>query len=67
MHIILEICRCAGIHDLAARVGRSRNPINTVKATFEALTSQKLPDDIAKARGRKLVDLRKLYYDGQVY
>lgn len=42
MHLILEICRCAGIHDLAARVGRSRNPINTVKATFEALTSQKL-------------------------
>ena len=55
MHLILEICRCAGIHDLAARVGRSRNPINTVKATFEALTSQ------------KLVDLRKVYYDGQVY
>lgn len=67
MHLILEICRCAGIHGLAARVGRSRNPINTVKATFEALTSQKLPDDIAKARGRKLVDLRKVYYDGQVY
>jgi small subunit ribosomal protein S5 len=40
--------------------------MNTVKATFEALTSQVLPEDIARARGRKLVDLRKVYYAGQV-
>ncbi|QDS74617.1 hypothetical protein FKW77_008822 [Venturia effusa] len=65
-HLIFEVCRSAGIQDLSARSIRSRNPMNTVKATFEALTSQILPDDIARARGRKLVDLRKVYYAGQV-
>jgi len=65
-HLIFEMCRCAGIHDLAARSTRSRNPMNTVKATFEALTSQKLPEDIARARGKKLVDVRKVYYAGKV-
>jgi small subunit ribosomal protein S5 len=41
--------------------------MNTVKAFFDAITNQRLPDDIARARGRKLVDLRKVYYDGHVY
>ena len=51
-----------GISDLAARVTRSRNPMNTIKATIKALLSQRLPEDIARARGRKLVDVRKVYY-----
>ncbi|KAJ9602779.1 28S ribosomal protein S5, mitochondrial [Cladophialophora chaetospira] len=62
---IWEICRCAGISDLAARVTRSRNPMNTVKATVQALLSQKHPEDIARARGKKMVDVRKVYYAGQ--
>ncbi|EON61304.1 hypothetical protein W97_00517 [Coniosporium apollinis CBS 100218] len=66
-HLIFEMARAAGISDLAARVTRARNPMNTVKAAFEALTSQKLPEDIARARGRKLVDVRKVYYGGKVY
>ncbi|EEP80363.1 conserved hypothetical protein [Uncinocarpus reesii 1704] len=65
-HNIWEMCRVAGIHDLAARVHRSRNPMNTVKAAFEALRSQKNPEDIARARGKKLVDVRKVYYAGNV-
>ncbi|KAL8706801.1 MAG: hypothetical protein Q9225_007914 [Loekoesia sp. 1 TL-2023] len=64
--LIFEICRCAGIQDLAARVTRSRNHMNTVKATIQALLSQRLPEEIARARGRKLVDLRKVYYGGNV-
>ena len=40
---IFEMCRCAGISDLAARVTRSRNPMNVAKATFQALKSQRLP------------------------
>ena len=66
-HLIFEIARCAGIRDLSARVGRSRNRMNTVKATVEALTSQRLPEEIARARGKKLVDVRKVYYGGTVY
>ncbi|OJD37722.1 mitochondrial 37s ribosomal protein mrps5 [Diplodia corticola] len=66
-HLIFEMARAAGIHDLAARVTRSRNKMNTVKATWEALLGQKLPEDIARARGRKLVDVRKVYYGGSVH
>ncbi|KAL8823616.1 MAG: hypothetical protein Q9170_008339 [Blastenia crenularia] len=64
--LIFEICRCAGIQDLAARVTRSRNHMNTVKATIQALLSQRLPEEVARARGRKLVDVRKVYYGGNV-
>lgn len=60
------MCRCAGISDLAARVTRSRNPMNTIKATFQALVSQKIPDDVARGLGKKLVDVRKVYYGGNV-
>lgn len=38
--------------------------MNVVKATWEALMSQRLPDDVARARGRKMVDVRKVYYGG---
>ncbi|KAF9886382.1 28S ribosomal protein S5, mitochondrial [Aspergillus nanangensis] len=65
-HLIFEMCRAAGIHDLAARVSRSRNPMNTVKAAYEALMAQRNPEDIARARGQKLVDVRKVYYSGRV-
>ncbi len=63
---IFEMCRCAGIQDLAARVTRSRNPMNTVKATLQALLSQRLPEELARARGKKLVDVRKVYYGGSL-
>ncbi|KAF2842256.1 hypothetical protein M501DRAFT_998518 [Patellaria atrata CBS 101060] len=65
-HLIFEIARVAGIYDLSAKVMRSRNKMNVVKATFEALMRQKNPEDIARARGRKMVDVRKVYYAGQV-
>ncbi|MCJ1408102.1 28S ribosomal protein S5, mitochondrial [Ptychographa xylographoides] len=65
-HLIYEICKCAGIEDLAARVTRARNPMNTVKATMQALLSQRLPEEVARARGKKLVDVRKVYYGGNV-
>lgn len=40
--------------------------MNTIKAAFQALTNQRLPDDIARGRGKKLVDVRKVYYGGRV-
>lgn len=66
-HLIFELARAAGITDLAARTPRSRNKMNVVKAAFQALTNQRLPDDIARARGRKLVDVRGVYYGGLVH
>ncbi|GAB7362728.1 hypothetical protein MBLNU230_g3034t1 [Neophaeotheca triangularis] len=65
-HLIFEVARAAGISDLAAKTPRSRNKMNVVKATWEALMSQRLPEDVARARGRKLVDVRKVYYGGAV-
>ena len=62
---ILEMCKCAGISDISARVTRARNPMNTVKAAFQALLKQRDPEQVARARGRKMVDVRKVYYAGQ--
>jgi small subunit ribosomal protein S5 len=38
--------------------------MNVCKATLQALLSQRLPEEVAKARGRKMVDVRKVYYGG---
>ena len=57
----------AGLHDLAAKIPRSRNPMNTIKACITALYNQPDPEEIARARGKKLVDARKVYYGGAVY
>ena len=65
-HLIHEMCRCCGISDMAARVGRSRNKMNTVKAAMQAFLGQRLPEEVAKGLGRKLVDARKVYYGGNV-
>ncbi|KAH6679571.1 putative 37S ribosomal protein S5, mitochondrial [Halenospora varia] len=65
-YLIFEMARAAGIQDLAAKVPRSRNKMNTVKATYEALMSQRIPDEVARGRGKKLVDVRKVYYGGRV-
>jgi small subunit ribosomal protein S5 len=61
------MARAAGISDLAAKIPRSRNPMNTVKAAYEALMKQPDPEEIATGRGKKLVDVRKVYYGGAVY
>ncbi|KAI8947838.1 37S ribosomal protein S5 [Xylaria longipes] len=66
-HRLFEMFRLVGIHDIAAKMPRSRNPMNSVKACFQALMNQKDPNEIAIGRGRKLVDVRKVYYGGNVY
>jgi small subunit ribosomal protein S5 len=58
--------RLAGIQDLAARVPNARNKMNVVKATYKALMNQRIPDEVARGRGKKLVDVRKVYYSGSV-
>ena len=66
-HRIFEMCRAAGIQDLAAKMPRSRNPMNSVKAAYKALLNQPDPEEMAIGRGKKLVDVRKVYYGGNVY
>jgi hypothetical protein len=59
------MCRAAGITDIAARVPWARNKMNTAKATYQALMSQRIPDEVARGLGKKLVDVRKVYYGGE--
>lgn len=61
------MARLAGIHDLAAKIPRSKNPYNTVNAVYKALMNQPDPEEIAIGRGKKMVDVRKVYYGGSVY
>lgn len=62
-HIIYEICELAGIKDLGGKVYRSRNQMNVAKLAFEMLTkNQRTIEELAKERGKKIVDLRKIYY-----
>lgn len=63
---VYEIAKCAGLDDLQAKNMRSRNPMNVAKATVQALHSQKDPEDVARGRGKKMVDVRKVYYAGLV-
>lgn len=64
-HLVHEIAQCIGIQDLSAKVRGSKTPMNVIKATFEALSRQKLPEDIAKMRGKKLADVQHVYYGDQ--
>lgn len=62
-HVIYEICELAGIRDLGGKVYRSRNKMNVAKLAFEMLTrNQRTIDELARERGKKMVDLRKIYY-----
>jgi small subunit ribosomal protein S5 len=60
-----EVCYCAGISDVAAKVIGSMNGMNVVKATIDALTGQKTPEKIAKQRGMHVVDVRQQYFNGR--
>lgn len=59
---IFEVCTAAGIKDLRGKVYKSRNPMNVVKGFVEALSKQRSLEDLAAGRGKKVVDLRKVYY-----
>ncbi|TGZ84147.1 hypothetical protein EX30DRAFT_315949 [Ascodesmis nigricans] len=64
--LIFDLCRLSGIKDLNVRVTRSRNPMNVIKTFCMALQKQTLPEQIARARGIKFVDVRKVYFNGQI-
>ncbi|TQV97985.1 37S ribosomal protein S5 [Cordyceps javanica] len=66
-HRLFEMCRAVGLHDLAARMPRAKNPMNSVFATYKALMNQADPEEIARGRGKKLADARKVYYGGSVH
>ncbi|KAK9237939.1 hypothetical protein V1525DRAFT_402434 [Lipomyces kononenkoae] len=64
-HLIHEVAVCAGLKDLSGKVRGSRNKMNTIKATIEMLRNQVLPEEIAQARGKKAVDIKKTYFSAR--
>jgi small subunit ribosomal protein S5 len=51
------VFECAGVRNVLAKSYGSRNPINVVRATMNALTSTQSPDDIAAKRGKRIEDI----------
>ena len=54
MRAVLE---CAGVRNVLAKSYGSRNPINVVRATMDALGKLRTPDDIAAKRGKSVEEL----------
>jgi small subunit ribosomal protein S5 len=54
MRAVLE---CAGVRNVLAKSYGSRNPINVVRATMNALAKLRSPDDIAAKRGKTLEEI----------
>jgi small subunit ribosomal protein S5 len=51
------VFECAGVRNVLAKSYGSRNPINVVRATMNALTSVQSPEDIAAKRGKRVEDI----------
>jgi small subunit ribosomal protein S5 len=51
------VFECAGVRNVLAKSYGSRNPINVVRATMNALTSLTSPDDIAAKRGKRVEEI----------
>ena len=54
MRAVLE---CAGVRNVLAKSYGSRNPINVVRATVNALAKIRSPEDIAAKRGKSLEEI----------
>jgi len=51
------VFECAGVRNVLAKSYGSRNPINVVRATIDALFSVNSPDRIAAKRGMSVADI----------
>jgi small subunit ribosomal protein S5 len=54
MRAVLE---CAGVRNVLAKSYGSRNPVNVVRATLNALAAVRSPEDIAAKRGKSVEEL----------
>lgn len=54
MRAVLEI---AGVQNVLAKCYGSTNPVNVVRATFEALRGMSSPDSVAAKRGKSVEDI----------
>ena len=54
MRAVLE---SAGVHNVLAKCYGSTNPVNVVRATFDALQNMRSPDSIAAKRGKTMAEI----------
>jgi small subunit ribosomal protein S5 len=54
MRAVLE---CAGVRNVLAKSYGSRNPINVVRATLNALSQMRSPNQIAAKRGKTIEEI----------
>ena len=54
MRSVLEL---AGVQNVLAKCYGSTNPVNVVRATFNALRDMKSPDDVAAKRGKSVEEI----------
>jgi small subunit ribosomal protein S5 len=55
MRAVLE---CAGVRNVLAKIYGSRNPVNVVRATLNALQAARSPEHIAAKRGKSVAEIR---------
>ena len=55
MRAVLE---CAGVRNVLAKIYGSRNPVNVVRATLNALVAARSPEQIAAKRGKSVSEIR---------
>ena len=51
------VFECAGVRNVLAKSYGSRNPINVVRATVDALTNMRSPGEIAAKRGKTVAEI----------
>jgi small subunit ribosomal protein S5 len=51
------VFECAGVRNVLAKSYGSRNPINVVRATMQALGNIRSPEDIAAKRGKTVEEI----------
>ena len=56
MRAVLEL---AGVHNVLAKCYGSTNPVNVVRATFNALKNMNSPEQVANRRGKSVEDILK--------
>ena len=61
--VVNEVCRIVGLKDVATKMSGSRNPMNVVKACFDAFKRSQTPEELAKMRGLKVQDVVGRYYN----
>jgi len=54
---VRAVVELSGIHDILSKVVGSTNPLNVVSAAINGLASLRMPEDVARLRGKELTEL----------